>query len=136
MEQSPHLFHASLRENLALALPDDRQGEDALLLDALQTAQLADFVAGLPEGLETTVGETGRELSGGEARRVALARTLLKDAPIYVLDEPTEGLDDETADALMKAVAQRLRDRTLIVISHRERDLSVVDRVVRMSPAE
>ena len=134
MEQSPHLFHASLRENLVLALPDDRQGDDALLLDALKTAQLADFVAGLPQGLETTVGETGRELSGGEARRVALARTLLKDAPIYVLDEPTEGLDEETADALMKAVARRLRGRTLIVISHREKDLAVVDSIVRMGP--
>jgi ATP-binding cassette subfamily C protein CydC len=134
MQQSPHLFHASLRENLLLAIPHETRVDDDTLLDALRTAQLSGFLAALPEGMETTVGETGRELSGGEARRVALARALLKDAPIYVLDEPTEGLDEATADGLMKAVADRLRGRTLIVISHRDQDLSVVDRVVRMSP--
>ncbi len=132
MPQAPHLFHASLRENLVFALPEGREGDEQALHAALEAAQLGALVAGLPDGLETTVGEKGRELSTGEMRRLALARALLKDAPIYILDEPTEGLDEGTADALMASVDQRLRDRTLIVISHRARDLALADSVVRL----
>ena len=68
----------------------------------------------------------------GEARRLALARALLKDAPIYILDEPTEALDEATADALLLSVKDRLRGKTILVVSHRERDLSIVDNVVRV----
>ena len=101
---------------------------------ALETAQLSSLLASLPDGLETTVGEQGRELSAGEARRLAVARALLKDASVYVLDEPTEGLDDAAADALVAALDVRLRGRTVIVISHRDRDLRFTDSVVRLGP--
>ena len=79
--QSPFLFHASIRENLALALPGDRQGDDRTMRSALHTAQLAGLLDSLPDGLETTVGERGLELSAGEARRLAVARALLETGP-------------------------------------------------------
>ena len=132
MPQSPHLFHASLRENLALALPEGREKDDAAMKDALAAVRLTSLVATFTDGLETMVGEKGRELSVGETRRVALARALLKDAPIYILDEPTEGLDEETAESVLAAVDARLRGRTLIIISHRPRDLSIADTVAHM----
>jgi ATP-binding cassette subfamily C protein CydC len=130
--QSPFFFHSSIRDNLAIALPEGREGDEAAMRSALETAQLSPLLAALPDGLETTVGEQGHELSAGEARRLAVARALLKDAPIYVLDEPTEGLDEKTADSLMAALDVRLRGKTLIVISHRERDLALADTVVRL----
>jgi ATP-binding cassette subfamily C protein CydC len=129
--QSPFFFHASIRENLALALPEGSEGDEEALRSALETAQLSRFIAALPEGLETTVGERGHQLSAGEARRLAVARALLKDAPIYILDEPTEGLDDATADSLMAAVDARLRGKTVIIISHRARDLRLADTVIQ-----
>jgi ATP-binding cassette subfamily C protein CydC len=126
--QTPWLFHASIRDNLliAAAAPDEE------LWSALETAQLADFARGLPEGLATLVGERGAEMSAGQVRRIAVARALLRSAPICILDEPTEGLDDEAADRLLAAVERRLRGRTLVVISHRDRDLAVAGRVVRL----
>jgi len=130
--QSPFFFHASLRDNLSLALPEGRGGDEEKIRSAVEAAQLSRLVAALPEGLETTVGERGHELSAGEARRLAVARALLKDAPLFVLDEPTEGLDEKTADSLMDALDARLRGKTLIVISHREADMRFTDRVVRL----
>lgn len=127
--QSPYLFHASIRENLAIA--DETVSEDALW-SALRTAALADLVSTLPEGLDSIVGETGRELSVGEGRRLAIARALLKSAPVYILDEPTEGLDDSAAHAVLAAVDERLREKTLIIISHRPRDLTGMDTVLDM----
>jgi ATP-binding cassette, subfamily C, bacterial CydC len=131
MPQSPHLFHTTIRENLMMAFGEPEPHDDALFA-ALECARLADFVSRLPDGLDTTVGEKGRELSMGEARRLALARSLLKEAPIYILDEPTEALDEATADALLLSVKERLRGKTLLVVSHRDRDLSIVDNVVRV----
>jgi ATP-binding cassette subfamily C protein CydC len=131
--QLPFLFHGSIRENLLLAaLPDGGLPDAAVeerLLEAIDAAQLSVLVGSLPDGLDTIVGETGRAVSVGEARRIAVARAFLKEAPIYVFDEPTEGLDDRGADALLGAIAERLAKRTLIMISHRERDLAIVDGV-------
>jgi ATP-binding cassette subfamily C protein CydC len=129
--QSPFLFHSTIRENLELAMPQGA-ADPAAIFDALEIAQLSGFVRSLPAGLETEVGEHGREMSAGEVRRLAVARALLREAPIYVLDEPSEGLDERTADQLMAALDARLRGRTLLVISHRERDFAVVDEVVRL----
>jgi ATP-binding cassette, subfamily C, bacterial CydC len=134
--QAPYLFHASIRENLLIALPtppdSPAQLHEEALLSALQTAQLTELIASLPYGLATCVGETGREISTGEMQRIAVARALLRDAPVYILDEPTEGLDDRTAGMLLDAVARRLAGKTLVVITHRERELAIVDSVFRL----
>lgn len=130
--QSPFLFHASIRENLELAFPEGRPWDPDAVSQALEAAQLSGLVASLPDGLDSEVGERGHEMSAGEVRRLAVARALLRDAPIYVLDEPTEGLDERTADQLMAALDARLRGRTLLVISHRARDISIVDRVMHL----
>ena len=130
--QSPFLFHASIRENLALALPEDQSGDESVMRSALETAQLSGLVAALPDDLETTVGERGHELSAGEARRLAVARALLRQAPVYVLDEPTEALDEEAARSLMTALMARLAGRTVLIISHQPRDLQFADRVVTL----
>lgn len=131
--QSPFLYHASIRENLLLAaLPDGGlpdAADEERLLDAVDAAQLSDLVGSLPDGLDTIVGETGKAVSVGEAQRIAVARAFLKEAPIWVFDEPTEGLDDRCADALLRAIAGRLAKRTLVMISHRERDLAIIDGV-------
>jgi len=130
--QSPFLFHASVRENLALALPDGHEGDEVAMRSALETAQLTPLVTALSDGIDTTVGERGHELSAGEARRLAVARALLKQAPVYVLDEPTEALDEKTAGSLMTALMRRLAGKTVLIISHQDRDLQFADRVIRL----
>jgi ATP-binding cassette subfamily C protein CydC len=82
--------------------------------------------------MDTVVGEYGSELSVGEVKRIAVARAVLKEAPFFLLDEPTEGLDDETAMALLATLAERLRGKTIVVISHLPRDLGLVDRAVEL----
>ncbi|HYW82717.1 MAG TPA: ATP-binding cassette domain-containing protein, partial [Spirochaetia bacterium] len=127
--QAPHLFHASIRDNLLIAKDGAAEEE---LWSALRDAVLFDFVASLPEGLDTIVGETGREISVGEGQRLAVARALLRDAPVYILDEPTEGLDDSTAEKLLDSIDRRLHDRTVIIISHRARDRRMADTIVHL----
>jgi ATP-binding cassette subfamily C protein CydC len=135
LPQTPYLFHASLRENLLLAVPEDHPSEETALRAALDTAQMTGFLESLPDGLDASLGETGRAVSVGEARRIAVARMLLREAPIYVMDEPTEGLDERTADALLSSVETRLRGKTMIIISHRERDLEAAHHIVRLGQA-
>ena len=115
VEQRTHIFNASLRDNLLIARPG---ATAAQLQAALEGAQLQGFVAGLPEGLETWLGEGGALISGGEGRRVAIARALLADRPVLLLDEPTEGLDPATAQSLLGALATLTRGRTVLLISH------------------
>ncbi|MDD5633508.1 MAG: ATP-binding cassette domain-containing protein, partial [Methylococcales bacterium] len=86
----------------------------------------------LPEGLETWVGESGVKVSGGEARRIALARLYLKNAPVLILDEPTEGLDSDTERNVFKALADFARDKTVVMVTHREAGLGLVDAVYGM----
>ena len=112
LPQAPFLYHASIRENLLLAARPDGgdpgPDEKARLEGAIEAAQLSELLSKLPEGLDTIVGETGRAVSAGELQRIALARAFLKEAPIYLFDEPTEGLDNSTADALLAAIADGL----------------------------
>lgn len=129
-EQNPFLFHASIRDNLAIARPG---AADSELVEVLERAQLGGLLETMRDGLDTLVGESGLRLSVGQARRLSVARALLKRAPFLVLDEPTEGLDDVTADSLLDAVERTSRGRTIIVISHRRRDLRIADHVVRMA---
>ena len=105
---------------------------DDELLAALNAAQLLEFVKGLPDGLNTWIGEAGQLLSGGQARRVAVARAILHSAPLWVLDEPTEGLDPITEKKMMQAVKQQTTGRTLLLITHRLIDLDWMDNIVML----
>lgn len=116
VSQHTDLLNGTLRDNLLLA---DPQAEDARLLEVCEQAQLGDFIASLPEGLDTWLGDSGARLSGGQARRVSIARALLKPAPLLLLDEPTEGLDRATERELMTALQQLMEGRTVLLISHR-----------------
>ncbi|MFF2779632.1 thiol reductant ABC exporter subunit CydD [Streptomyces sp. NPDC058052] len=125
--QDAHLFDSSVRENLRLARTD---ASDEELREALRRARLADWVDGLPDGLDTLVGEHGSKLSGGQRQRLALARALLADFPVLVLDEPAEHLDLATADALTDDLLRATEGRTTVLITHRLRGLDAVDEVV------
>jgi len=125
--QDAHLFNSSVRENLLLARKDAT--EDALR-DALGRARLLEWADGLPEGLDTLVGEHGAWLSGGQRQRLALARALLADFPVLVLDEPAEHLDLPTADALTADLLDATEGRTTLLITHRLAGLEAVDEVV------
>ncbi|WP_425576206.1 thiol reductant ABC exporter subunit CydC, partial [Streptomyces glaucosporus] len=125
--QDAHVFDSSLRENLRLARPS---ATDEDLHTALAAARLDAWVRELPEGLDTLVGEFGARLSGGQRRRLALARALLADFPVLVLDEPAEHLDLATADALTADLLAATEGRTTVLITHRLAGLEAVDEVV------
>jgi thiol reductant ABC exporter CydC subunit len=125
--QDAHLFSASIRDNLKLAKPD---ATDDDLARALQAAQILDWVLSLPDGLDTLVGEEGRELSGGQRQRIVLSRALLTEAPVLVLDEPTAHLDESTAKKLVEDVFSAARGRTVLLITHRPEGVDLADEVV------
>jgi ATP-binding cassette subfamily B protein len=116
VSQDAHLFHDSIRANLSYAAPAASEQE---MVEALRSAQIWDLVGGLPEGLDTVVGDRGHRLSGGEKQRIALARLLLKAPGIVVLDEATAHLDSESEAAVQRALELTLTGRTAIVIAHR-----------------
>lgn len=130
VSQRPFLFHGSLRENLLLA--DPGASEDRLWA-ALETADLAGLVRGRQGGLDLEVGERGLQLSGGEAQRLTIARLILADTPIVVLDEPTSNVDIETERRVRRALDRLMVGRTVLVIAHRKSTLAGVDRVLRVS---
>jgi ATP-binding cassette subfamily C protein CydC len=127
--QQPHMFNATLRENLLMARPG---ADDDELLDALNSAQLLNFVTALPDGLGTWIGESAKLLSGGQARRVAVARAILHNAPLWVLDEPTEGLDPVTEGRMMAALKAHTADRSLLLMTHRLIDLHWMDHIIML----
>lgn len=127
VSQETYLVHGTIRENLLLARPDASDGE---LWQALGTAQVADLVASLPDGLETVVGSRGHRFSGGEQQRLAIARTILRDPPVLVLDEATSALDNETERALQVALDRLARGRTTITIAHRVSTVEQADQIV------
>lgn len=125
--QEPILFHRTLAENIAYARPGASQDE---IERAARLANAHDFIARLPKGYNTLVGERGVKLSGGERQRIAIARAFLADAPILILDEATSSLDSESEQAIQAAVERLLKDRTAIVIAHRLSTVRALDRIL------
>ncbi len=128
--QTTQLFADTIRNNLLLGDPN---ADDARLWEALEAAQMADVVRDLPEGLDAWVGEGGATLSGGQGRRLALARTLLMDAPILVLDEPCAGLDSATEQEFLKVLNNVTEGRTVLLILHRLTGVEQLDRIWRLT---
>lgn len=127
VSQRTHLFNASIRENLLIANP---LATEEQIVEAARRAQIDRFIRSLPEGYDTWAGEQGVRFSGGERQRIAIARALLKDAPIIILDEVTANLDAITAQAVIQAIQAVTEGRTTLIITHRLTDLHLVDQVV------
>ena len=134
LPQRPRIYHGTVAENLRLAKPNATDDE---LWDALLSAAAAELVAeGLPDGLDTVIGEGGRRLSAGEAQRLAIARAFLRDAPLLVLDEPAAHLDEETAASIDSALDRLRRGRTTLLIAHRVASTLRADAVVEIGDGE
>ncbi|MBE1532410.1 thiol reductant ABC exporter subunit CydC [Actinomadura algeriensis] len=125
--QDAHLFDSTIGENIRLAR---RSAEDGEIRDALRRARVLGWVESLPSGLDTRVGEHGAQVSGGQRQRIALARVLLADFPVLLLDEPAEHLDTETADALTADLLEATEGRTTLLVTHRLAGLDAVDEIV------
>ena len=125
--QQPHLFEGSVRDNLLIARPD---ATDEEVREALERARADVFVQGLPQGLDTALGDRGERLSSGQAQRIAIARAFLKDAPMVVLDEPTAFLDPDTEAEISTALADLRAGRTVLLIAHRLSTVVTADAIV------
>ena len=129
LPQEAPVFAGSVRENLRMGAPD---ADDARLWAVLSQVKMEDAIRALPGGLEAWIGEQGATLSVGQSRRIALARALLRDAPLLLLDEPTEGLDADTANELLRDLAQASGSRTVLMVSHDELPAGVVHERYRL----
>jgi ATP-binding cassette subfamily B protein len=125
--QEPILFHRSLSDNIAYGRKDATMDE---IIAAAKQAYAHDFIIGLPQGYDTLVGERGVKLSGGERQRIAIARAILADRPILILDEATSSLDSESEHAIQMALQQLMQGRTTLVIAHRLSTIRNVDRIL------
>ena len=125
--QEPLLFHRTLRENIAYGKPNATEKE---IQFAAEQANALDFIKSLPKGFDTLVGERGIKLSGGQRQRIAIARAILKNAPILVLDEATSALDSENEKLIQDALSKLMVGRTSIVIAHRLSTVAKLDRII------
>jgi ATP-binding cassette subfamily B protein/subfamily B ATP-binding cassette protein MsbA len=125
--QESFLFPFSIAENIAYGRPGAGREE---IVRAARAANAHEFVSGLPDGYDTVVGERGATLSGGERQRIAIARALLKDAPILILDEPTSALDAETEGSLLEALDRLMAGRTTLIIAHRLSTIRKADQIL------
>jgi ATP-binding cassette subfamily C protein CydD len=125
--QRPRLFHGTVGENICLGLQDV---PETAIWEALHQAQAKEFVQRLPQGLQTPIGEGGRQLSGGQAQRLALARAFLRQAELVLLDEPTAHLDLANESSVQAAIDALARDRTLLTVAHRLARVQKADRIV------
>jgi subfamily B ATP-binding cassette protein MsbA len=130
--QETALLDASISENIAFGRPGATRAE---VEAAARRADADDFVRRLPQGYDTRVGQRGRSLSGGQRQRIAVARALLRDAPVLFLDEPTTGLDAATSRRLLDAVARHHAGRTVVIATHDPVALEYVDRVISLEDA-
>ncbi len=128
--QTPFLFHTSVLENIRYGKPDATQAE---VESAARAANIHDFIAALPQGYETPVGDMGARLSGGQRQRITIARALLKSAPLLLLDEATSALDSESEAVVQEALDRLMRGRTVIVIAHRLSTIRHADRIAVLS---
>lgn len=128
--QDPFLFHRTLRENIAYGKPD---ANDKEIIEAAHKANATEFIDRLPNGLDTVVGERGVKLSGGQRQRIAIARAILKDAPILILDEATSALDSESEKLIQSSLTNLMKGRTSIVIAHRLSTIAKLDRIIVLS---
>lgn len=126
--QTPGLFPMSIWDNITCGheVPEERVWE------TVRATQLEDWIRQLPEGLNSRIAERGGNLSGGQAQRIAIARALVKDAPVILLDEPTSALDAETADALLQALEYLTKGKTVIHVSHRKETLVSCNRILEL----
>ena len=131
--QEPMLFHRSLRENIAYG---KLNASDEEIERAADLAHASEFISKLPEGLDTVVGERGVKLSGGQRQRIAIARAILKDAPILVLDEATSALDSESERLIQDALQELMKNRTSVVIAHRLSTIAKLDRVIVLNDSK
>ena len=129
VSQDIYLFHGTVRDNIAYAAPE---ATEAAVLESAQQAEALDFIDALPDGFDTVVGERGQRLSGGQRQRIALARAILKDAPILVLDEATAAVDNDTEAAIQRSLMHITANRTTLVIAHRLSTVRHADRIVVM----
>jgi len=131
--QEPMLFHRTLRENIMYGNTEASIEE---VTEAARRANALEFIEKLPDGFETLVGERGIKLSGGQRQRIAIARAILKDAPVLILDEATSALDSESEKLIQEALAELMKGRTSIVIAHRLSTIAKLDRIIVMSDGE
>ena len=126
--QSSSLFPASIRDNISCGHEMDEAG----ILRACKAAQLTQWIDTLPDGLDTFVGERGGKVSGGQGQRIAIARAIAKNAPVILLDEPTSALDNDTSAAVITALGELTKGKTVLHVSHRPETLAGCDRVLRL----
>ena len=131
--QDNFLFSGTIRENIMMGKPDASEEE---LANALRSAHLEETLSALPDGLDTVLGERGTTLSGGQRQRIAIARAILKNAPIIVLDEATSALDNESEAIVQKAMDNLMKDRTVFIIAHRLSTIKNADRIAVINHGE
>jgi ABC-type multidrug transport system fused ATPase/permease subunit len=127
VNQEPYLFSTTIRENILYGKPEATEKE---VIEAARAANIHNFIEGLPQGYDTSVGQRGLTLSGGQRQRIALARAFLKDAPVLLLDEATTSVDSEAEALIQEALANLMGGRTTLIIAHRLSSLNNANRVV------
>lgn len=127
MFQNVILFNASIKDNIKVGKKD---ASDAEIMQAIKAARCDELIARMPNGIDTMIGENGERLSGGERQRISIARALLKNAPIILLDEATASLDVENESLIQQALSALIKDKTVIVIAHRMRTIRSADKIV------
>lgn len=125
--QDNFLFRCSIRENIRMGNPD---ADDGQVIRAARAAQCEDFIKKLPNGYDMPAGEAGKRLSGGEKQRIAIARMILKDSPVVILDEATAFTDPENEDKIQKSIRELAKGKTLLVIAHRLSTIKNADNIV------
>jgi ATP-binding cassette subfamily B protein len=125
--QRVYLFQDTVYNNIAMARPEATREE---VMEAAKKARCYDFIMQLPQGFDTVIGEGGASLSGGEQQRISIARCILKDAPIVILDEETASVDADNERAIQEAISELCRDKTLLVIAHRLKTIRDADQIL------